>query len=104
MRSSLFARPNLRLLLLVAAGVLCLQHLITLERSNTPAFPLAVSVHARDLGPADLRALLEAADFHASVRACHRLSDYYEKRGNYRKALHYLRRAEMLARSADPDE
>ena len=104
MKSAVFARPNLKLFLLGAVLLVCLQALITAGQSSVPFQDTPVSFKARALSPEDLRALLREVELHPSYRASLRLSLHFEKIRDYRKALQYLRQADKLAALEDGPE
>jgi hypothetical protein len=96
MKSTLFARPNLKLLLLGAVLLACVQHFITLGQSHETLLVAPVAVNAREVAPDQLRAMMREAEVHPKYRAYMRLSLHFEKAGDYRRALQYLRKAEKL--------
>lgn len=104
MKSTVFVRPNLKLFLVAALLVLLIQHLILSGRSQGTAGAL-LPVKAREEGGNELRELLRQAADHPTADVHTRLSLYFEKRGEYRKALMHLRKAETLREIEDsPDE
>lgn len=104
MKSGLFARPNLKLLLLAAALLVCIQQFILEGRSQGP-YPLgAMVVNARGGTNDELRALMHEATMRPNSKVYLRLCQYFEKRGDYRKAISYLRKAEEVAQFEDGAE
>jgi hypothetical protein len=99
MKSKVFARPNLNFFVLGAAVILCVQHLINSGLSQSPSAP-EMRAGERD----DLRSLMEQAYFRPNPLVYTRLSTYFEKRGDYKKALYYLRKADALARAEESFE
>jgi len=103
MKSTVFVRPNLKILLLGALLVLLIQHLILSGHSQGAAGVL-LSVAAREAGGDEIRELLRLAADHPTADVYTRLSLSFEKRGEYRKALMYLRKAEKLRETEDSAE
>jgi hypothetical protein len=97
MKSTLFVRPNLKLFVLGALAILCVQQLITSSQSQASGVTGPVVASAHIASEEDLRALLEEAVERPSPSVFLRLSQYFERRGDYRKAILYLRRAETVA-------
>src|SRR5262245_52600387 len=102
MKRTLFVRPNLKLIFVGALLVIVVQHLIISGHSQgsfTGSFP----VNAREVAPDDLRDLLRQAVEKPSSVSYSKLSACFEKRGDYRKALIYLRRADQLREIEDQE-
>lgn len=97
MKSAVLARPNLKVLLLGAIVLVVVQNFFA-----DGGFPMT-SVHARSApraepgSPSELRQLLERAGNAPTSQLYVRISRCYEKRGDIRKALLYVRKAEVLA-------
>jgi len=102
MKGTVFVRPNLKLLLVGALLVLFVQHLILNGRSQGTGVLLPVA--AREDGSDDIRELLRRASEHPTADVHMRLSLCFEKRGEYRRALIHLRKAETLREAEDSDE
>jgi hypothetical protein len=93
MKDRVLARPNLKLFLVAALLLLAVQDLATRGNSQSTV------VHARLRGVSDEtleRWLTEAAQT-TKPDVCVRLSDEYYRRGEIKRALFFLRRAEYLA-------
>jgi hypothetical protein len=103
MKSTVFVRPNLKLFFLGALLVLLIQHLILSGRSQSTAGTL-LPVKAREAGSDELRDLLRRAADEPTAEVHTRLSLYFEKRGEYRKALMHLRKADKLREAEDAAE
>jgi tetratricopeptide (TPR) repeat protein len=102
MKSTVFARPNLKVFLLGAILLVVIQHIITYAHSQALFKPLPAN--ARELSDEDLRQMVRQATETPTVDAYLRLSHCYEARGDYRRALQYLRRAERISQAEDePD-
>jgi len=98
--NSVFVRPNLKAFLFGAVALLLVQHLISSGHSQ-PSAPRPLPVNGRELSEADVVELTRYANEHPSPEIYLRISRDYERRGDYRKALQYLRRAEKLSQSVD---
>ena len=97
-KNTVFARPNLKAFLLAAVALLVVQHLLSSAHSQGASLTRPLSVSARELTDADFQQLIWRANENPSYEAYLRISQYYEKRGEYRKALQFLRRAEKFGR------
>src|SRR5205809_7981946 len=95
MKSAVFARPNLKAILLGAILIAVVQNFLA-DGSSPPTV-----LHARGLSrltkPGDLQQLLSVAETDPSAQVYGRISRYYETHGDMRKALLYLRKAQLLA-------
>ena len=104
MKTTVFVRPNLKVFLVGAILLVIVQQLITSVHSQAPSWPPAASAHARDLTDAQLDELLKHAAEKPTAQIYTLISHCYEKRGEYRKAILYLRRAEKVGQTQDsPD-
>ena len=101
MKSTVFARPNLKLILLGAIFLVIAQHLITDGLSQATAMFKPAAVSAKELNEDDLNRLVARAAEEPSVESLAYLSRCYELRGDYKKALLYLRRAGTLSQTQD---
>jgi tetratricopeptide (TPR) repeat protein len=101
MKSTLFVRPNLKMFLLGAVLLVAVQHLITIGLSQGDRSSRLQLVDAREMSEKDLRELIRQATESPSVENYLRVSRCFERRGEYRKALQYLRRAEKLGQSEE---
>jgi hypothetical protein len=96
MNSTVFVRPNLKVFIFGGILLLVIQHLITNVHSQaTQGKPLILN--AREVTDGDLRELIERANQAPSTQLYLRISHYLEKKGVYRRALLFMRRAEKLA-------
>jgi hypothetical protein len=100
MKSAVLARPNLKFFVVSAVVMLALQHLFT----NDP-FQGQVSAALPDprleITDAQITTLLNQLKEVPSAAGYVRVSHAYERRGDYKRALQYLRRAEKLGLSED---
>jgi hypothetical protein len=96
--NTVFARPNLKAFLLAAVVLLVVQHLISIAHSQGPSVTRQLAVNARGMSDADLQELIWRANENPTYNAYLRISQCYEKRGEFRKALQFLRRAEKFGR------
>lgn len=97
MNSTVFVRPNLKAFVVGGLLVVLLQHLIIAANSQGIARFRPLSVNAREIREPELRDLIRRAAENPSAEVYMRLSSFYERRGEYRKALTFLREAEKLA-------
>lgn len=102
MKSTVFARPNLKMILLGAILLLVVQHFIANGHSQATATQPAL-VNAREGVTDELEILLKAAAEKPSAQIYRHISAAYEQRGEYRKAVLFLRRAEKLAQMQGTD-
>lgn len=103
-QNTVFARPNLKAFLLGAVLLLVVQHLISSAHSQGPSATRPLPVNARELSEADMEELLRQARENPSYESYLRLSRCYEQRGEFKKAIRFLRRAETLGPSDDSHE
>ena len=99
MKSTVFVRPNLKMFLLGAVLLVVVQHLITSGLSQGQGSSRLLPVNAREMTESDMRELIKRATESPSVESYMRVSRCFEKRGDYKKALLYLRRAEKFGQS-----
>jgi hypothetical protein len=104
MKTTVFVRPNLKVFLLAAILLVVVQHLITSVHSQAPMLSAPVSARARDVTDAQLDELLRHAAERPTSQLYTLISHCYEKRGEYRKAILYLRRAEKIGQTQEPPE
>jgi hypothetical protein len=95
-KNTVFARPNLKAFLLAAVVLLVVQHLISNAQSPGAALLRPLPVNARELSDDDLQQLVWRANERPSYDAYIQISQCYERRGEYRKAIQFLRRAEKF--------
>ena len=98
MKNTVFVRPNLKGFLLGAILVLIVQHVITTTQGQGQVKYLPAN--AREITDSQLQQLVREAVENPSVELYMRLSHCYEKRGDYKRALQYLRRAERLGQNS----
>ena|SRR5882672_224762 len=99
MKSTVFVRPNLKMFLLGAVLLVVVQHLITSGLSQGQGSSRLLPVNAREMTESEMRELIKRATETPSVENYLRVSRCFEKRGEYKKALLYLRRAERVGQS-----
>jgi hypothetical protein len=102
MKSAVLARPNLKLFLLGAILIALIQNFIANGHSQ------GTVLHARSpvFAPAnaELGQLLAEAENDPSSQLYTRISRCYERQGDIRRALLYLRKAQLIAQTEDsPD-
>lgn len=106
MKSTVFVRPNLKMFLLGATLLVVVQHLITdgQSQAQAPGQLLPLSVAARELSEDEVQSLIRLATEKPSADIYIRISQCYEKRGDYRRALLFLRRAEKIGQIDDASD
>ena len=104
MNNTVFVRPNLKVFLLGAVLLLVVQHLISSGHSQGSGSPRPLPANAREISDSDLQALIREAATNPTSVAYQRISRLYEQRGEHKKALMYLRRAEKLNQMEDASE
>ena len=87
--------------LLGAVLLVVLQHLITSGLSQGQGSSKLLPVNAREMTESDLRELVKRATESPSVENYMRVSRCFENRGDYKKALLYLRHAERVGQSEE---
>jgi hypothetical protein len=104
MKSTVFVRPNLKMFVLGGVLLAALHHLITNGHSEGQGSSKPLPVKAREMTEDELQMLVRRATEAPSVEIYTRISRCYENRGEYKKALLFLRRAEKISQSEDnPD-
>lgn len=103
MKSTVFVRPNLKMFVLGGVLVAALHHLITNGHSQGQGSSKPLPVNAREMTEDELQTLVRRATETPSVEIYTRISRLYESRGEYKKALLYLRRAEKISQEDVPD-
>jgi hypothetical protein len=96
MKGPLFARPNLKGIVLAALLVAVVQHLVVTGRSEPPKASARLANPAYRVSTDEIQDLLTYAVEHPSAEAYRRASLGYERRGEIRKALLLLREAEKI--------
>ena len=104
MKSTLFVRPNLKLILLGALLLAVVQDFIAKGHSQASVWGAPNVVNARGAQEWDLQQLLKHALHNPTSEVYLRISHCFEQRRDYKNALLYLRKAELLARLDDEDE
>jgi hypothetical protein len=97
MNTTVFVRPNLKVFLLGAIALIAVQHLIVTVYSQAQALGKPLPVHAREVNDRQLQELIQYAIEKPSAEIYMRISHCFEKRGDFRKALVYLRQAEKAS-------
>lgn len=96
MKSAIFVRPNLKLILVGALLIAVVQDLICNGHSAASILSKPASTPTT-VSEADLQQLLSVAEEKPSAQVLMQISNCYQMRGDARKALKYLRRADTLA-------
>lgn len=98
MKRSVLARPNLKIFLLGAVLLLAVQDMLTRGHSQSN---LLAQARVRTASDELLDALRAEAVKHPTPEIYMRLSEQYQRRGDIKKALLFLRRAEKAAAEVD---
>lgn len=101
MKSTLFVRPNLTVFALGAIAMLVLQQMISDGKSSDQWLLKVSSADARELGDSEMRDLMRAAIENPSAENYLRLSQLCEQRGDFRRALLFLRESEQHGDTAE---
>lgn len=96
MKSTVFVRPNLKAFVVGGILLLVLHHMISSVHSQASAFLRPLPVNAREVTDAQLQHLIRQAAESPSAEIYVRISHCFEARGDYKKALLFLRRAEKV--------
>ena len=101
-RSALFARPSLGLFVAGAVVILAVSELFSLFTPE--AFSQNVRRPPRQFTSYELMRLLEEAEDRPSSATFRLLAQYYEQRRDYRRAMSFLRKAELLRQTEEARE
>jgi len=105
MKSAVFARPNLKLFLLGAILIAVVQNFIANGRSQATVLQARSPAGILKTEPdRDLQQLLAQAQSSPNSQLFTRISRCYEKQGDIKKALYYLRKAQILAQFEDVND
>jgi hypothetical protein len=96
MKSTVFARPNLKLFLLGAILIAVIQDFIANGHSQGSNLLRADAPNIAGMSASDLERLLEEAVKAPSSEVFNQISYCFEQRKDFRKALFYLQRAIKL--------
>lgn len=99
MKSTVFVRPNLKAFVVGGVLLVVVQHVIMAGLSQSQSMFKPQTANARELDETELREMVRHATEFPSADNYMRLSALFEKRGDYKRALQYLRRAERVAQS-----
>ncbi len=95
-QAAVLSRPNLKLFLLGALMIALIEHFVIDVRSEGP---MLVNARTADQATRDalLASLLEQVHQNPTSELCTQISSIYEGQGDYKKAIVFLRQAEILA-------
>jgi hypothetical protein len=96
MKSTVFVRPNLKAFIVGGVLLVVVQHFMMVGHSQSQSIFKPLTVNAREPDEGQLREMIRHATEFPSADTYMKLSAYYERRGDYRRALIYLRRAERV--------
>lgn len=97
MKSTVFVRPNLKAFIVGGVLLVVVQHFMMAGHSQGQSVFKPLTANARELDETELREMIRHATEFPSAESYMRLSVVYEKRGDFKRALQYLRRAERVA-------
>jgi len=100
MRKSILVKPDLKLIVLGALVIVVLHDVFTKGMSEPSAF-LNHEYAVAWMTDADLERLIERVDTSPNSAGYLLISEAYEKRGDMRKALYYVRKADAIAPQQD---
>jgi|SRR6185436_5826927 len=103
MRKSILVKPDLKLILLGALIVAVLHDVFTKGMSEPSAF-LSQHYPVAWISDADLARLIERVDAAPYSSGYMLISEAYEKRGDVRRALYYIRKAGAIAPHEDLED
>jgi hypothetical protein len=96
MKSEVLARPNLKFFIISGIIMLFIQHFVSSGLFSGRAATGLFVLNAGAVTDTELDVWLRQARENPSVAAYVRISHVYERRGDYKRALQYLRRAEKV--------
>ena len=96
MKSNLLVRPNLKMFLVAALLIAVLQDLISNGHSDTSILTAWASPKTLD-SEKELQQLLAKAEKEPTAEAYIRLSNHFERRGDFKNARLYIRKAEAMS-------
>ena len=102
MQSRILVKPNLKLILLGALLIAVLHDVFTSGRSQ-PYFRQS-QFRASWLSDKEFGDLIEEAETYPSSSAYMLISQMYEKRGDMRKAILYIRKADAMGAFEEPED
>lgn len=94
MKSTVLVRPNLKLFLVAALLIAVLHDLVFNGPPSASGSGLGYTMNVAQMSESDVANLVEIAEKRMEPDLYMRVSYVYEKRGEPRKALYYLRKAE----------
>jgi hypothetical protein len=104
MKSTVFARPNLKAFLLGAILIAVVQNFIANGNSQATLIHSRGSTGLMAGSENDLQQLLRAVEKGPTSQLYSCISRCYEKQGDMRKALFYLRKAQVLAQIEEAND
>ena len=104
MKSAVLARPNLKFFVISALFMIVLQHMVTNGLFQGQASAGLMTAYGREATDAELQTWLQQAREAPDPAVYLQISRVYEQRGDFKRALQYLRRAEKLGLSEEGAE
>ena len=96
MKSKVLVRPNLKMFLVAALSIAVLQDLISNGHSDTSILTAWSGPKTID-SEKELQQLLARAEKEPSAEIYVRLSNHFERRGDFKNARLYIRKAEAMS-------
>ena len=104
MNETILARPNLKIILLAALLIAGLKDVLTNGHSQGSAVRRSDRAHSGPGSREDEQKLLEYAYNHPSPTIYMRISESYEKKGAFKQALLFHRKAQMFEQIDDSQD
>jgi hypothetical protein len=103
MHRSILVKPNLKLILLGALLIAVLHDVFTSGKSEPSSFR-EYQYRVSWLSDRELDELIDKVTAHPNSAGYMLISEAYEKRGDIRKAMRYLQKAEAIGRLEEPED
>jgi hypothetical protein len=103
MKSTVFVRPNIKMFLLAAVMIVAVHHLISNVHSQGQTSKI-LPVNARGISEQDVEALVKRSAGVHSPELYMRISYLLQQKGDYKRALLFLRRAEKVEQVGSSSE
>lgn len=103
MQSRILVRPNLKLIVVGALAIAVLHHVVTSGKSE-PSLLGNPEYRVSWLSDEQLGRLIETVEKHPTSDGYMVISEAYEKRGEIRKAMRYLKKANLIRDSEEAED
>jgi hypothetical protein len=97
MKSTVLTRPNLKMFVLGGVVLLLVQHLVSSDQPPGASSEGNLIVYARELADPGVNRILKDASKIPSADVYMQISHYYELRRDFRRALIYMRLADLAS-------